>query len=380
MSVHIPPEPITCRQCGSLIAPQTVQCRRCGRYRDAGWLENALLASLIPSAYSRMAGTLVLVGLIVLWELIVVIATRGDAFPSASSFSLLQFGAMHGAFVNFGQWWRAGTSIFLHHDLLHLLMNLYALAIVGPILEALVDRYRVWSIFLVGGVASMVISHFWYGLGVFGTPYLYISAGASGAVCALIGATFVQARSEHRSADIASQMLRWSLFMLVIGLMAGGVNNSAHVGGWFVGAGIQALLLRLSSPAKSTKATKILSGIMALLIAVCFAFAGLHMRDLPSYSANDGQSRSMFLLPGKQGVDWSRSDQVRAWNTCRARINDGDDTRSETAEAVVEVCRLNAAFNGFDPVAWRLLELAYRGVDAPKKEAAARRVASQLRR
>lgn len=377
MSVHTPPEPVTCRECGALVAPRTIQCRRCGRYRDAGAVESAVLRALIPTSQNAVAGTLSLAAVIIIWALVVTIATRGDAFPAASSFTLLQFGALQGPFVLFGQYWRAGTSMFLHHDLIHLLMNLYALAIVGPLLEQLVDRYRVWSIFLLGGMASMLISHFWYASGVFGAPYIYVSAGASGAVCALIGATFIEARRSPNTGEIAKRMLMWSLFMLGIGLLVKGVNNSAHIGGWVAGATLQWLLMQSHRP---LLLSKLGAGVGALLVVACFAFAGLQMRGLPSYNANDGYDRSMMLLPGKKGVEWSRSDQVHAWNSCRSKVSEGADASPSSAGEVLEACRLNAALNGFDAMSWRMLELAYRGVGDERHANAARRVALNLQR
>lgn len=365
-SVHDLPEPTTCRQCGSLIAPQTTQCRRCGRYRDAGAIESAVLQALVPSSMSKLAGTLILAAVIIIWQLVVVVATRGDAFPGASSYSLSQFGAMHGAMVLFGQWWRACTSMFLHHDLIHILMNLYALAIVAPLLESQTDRYRVWSTFLVGGAASMVGSHIWYGLGLTGNAYVYVSAGASGAVCALIGATYVYAKARHHTGTLAQQMLRWSLFMLVIGLFLGGlnINNAAHISGWVVGALLQMVYNR--QPTVALPASKWMSLIFLILTLLSFSMAGMNMRESPAYLSNDGVERGGgFLMPSRPGTAWGRSDQTHAWNTCRDHLV-GDKSGEVSAEQRVEYCELNARINGFQPASWRMLERAYLLAENPR--------------
>src|SRR5690625_5068351 len=96
MSVHAPKEPETCRNCGGLVAPQSVQCRRCGRYKDAGPVEYSLLHAVVPQSMARSAATMLLGVIIVLWELVRVVGTRGDALRAASGFTLIQFGGMNG--------------------------------------------------------------------------------------------------------------------------------------------------------------------------------------------------------------------------------------------------------------------------------------------
>lgn len=375
MGVHDKQEPETCRNCGALIAPRNVQCHRCGRYRDAGVIGNAILTVLIPPSMSRYSGTLILGSLLVLWEFIVILVTRGDALPSASSFTLIQFGAMNGPFILFGQWWRTGTSIFLHHDLLHLAMNVYALMVVGRALEELTDRYRVIVVFLIGGMLSMAISHFWYVLGVFGTPYLYTSAGASGAVCALIGATYVHARQHLHTEHIARTMLKWSLYMLVFGLMVGGINNAAHIGGWFMGAGMEFLF---SKPQVPRSAPRYLVGFSWLLVIACFVLGLLTIRGLPVYVHDDAYPRQVLFFASQEGTPWNRSIQKRAWSTCRDAIQDGLEHDHTKAASVLHDCQLNVALNGSQQGAWYLLELAYRGIDDPQRARAAHRVARVL--
>lgn len=377
MSVHDRKEPETCRKCGSLVTPRNVQCRRCGRYRHAGPVENAILHGLIPQSVSPYAATVIIGAVIVLWEVIIAIATRGDALPSASSFTLIQFGAMNGPHVLFGEWWRASTSIFLHHGVIHLLMNLYALFIVGRVLESFTDRYRVASVFLFGGILSMVISHGWYALAPFsGTPYAYVSAGASGGISALIGAAYMAARKQLQTQHIEKTMLRWSIFMLIFGLFVGGINNAAHIGGWVVGALFTELILIRKDYV--IPITKVVSGVCIAVVLGSFAMAGLQMKGLPSYTPNSAHDRQSILLPGKKGVSWGRSAESQAWNTCREHVEARDYNDASKAEEMLHDCKLNAALNPYQPGAWRMMELAYMGVQQPKRAQAARRVARKI--
>src|SRR5690625_7214128 len=109
MSVHAPKEPETCRNCGGLVAPQSVQCRRCGRYKDAGPVENTLLHDLGPQSTAPIAATMLLSVIIVLWDMVILLVTRGDALPAASGFTLIQFCALDGPRVVFARWCRTAT-------------------------------------------------------------------------------------------------------------------------------------------------------------------------------------------------------------------------------------------------------------------------------
>lgn len=379
MSVHAPKEPETCRNCGGLVAPQSVQCRRCGRYKDAGPVENTLLHALVPQSMAPMAATMLLGVIIVLWELVIVLVTRGDALPAASGFTLIQFGAMNGPHVVFGQWWRTATSIFLHHSVIHLLMNLYALVIVGRLLERMSDRYRVLSVFLLGGILSMAISHYWYALGLWGRPsYAYTSAGASGGISALIGACYMAARRQHRTAHIAKSMLQWSLFMLIFGLFVSGINNAAHIGGWVVGAVFTQLILFRER--YTIAATKAVSALGLLVVIGSFTAAGVGMKGIPSYAPNSVHSRQSMFLPGKDGVPWPRSDEALAWDTCRRHMEDRDYNDRAKADEVVRDCTLNVRLNPLQPGAWRMMELAYQGVGDARRAKAAGRTARAIAR
>lgn len=379
MSVHAPKKPETCRKCGALVAPQTVQCRRCNRYRGAGPIENALLHALVPQSVNAFAATALLGVTIVLWELIVVIATRGDALPAASSATLIQFGATNGPHMVFGQWWRAATSIFLHHSVLHLLMNLYALVIVGRLLEQMSDRYRVLSVFLLGGIASMAISHGWYALGLFGrASFAYTSAGASGGISALIGASYFAARRHLHTEHIAKSMLNWSLFMLVFGLFVSGINNAAHIGGWVVGALFTEVILVREY--LTTRITKVVSGLCLVVVAGSFALAALSMWGMPSYAPNSVHDRQSMILPGKKGVTWARSDEAQAWDACRRHVETREIHDGTKAQEVLRDCTWNVRLNPYQPGAWRMLELAYAGAGHGAKAQAAARTARAIAR
>jgi membrane associated rhomboid family serine protease len=85
-----------------------------------------------------------------------------------------------------GEWWRLVTSSFVHYGLLHIAFNMYALYLLGSVLERYIGSLRFAAVYLVSGLA-----------GSFGalllTPNSF-TAGASGAVFGLMGALFVLER------------------------------------------------------------------------------------------------------------------------------------------------------------------------------------------
>ncbi|MEP7378769.1 MAG: rhomboid family intramembrane serine protease [Chloroflexota bacterium] len=133
-----------------------------------------------------------------------------------------------------GEYWRLLTVTLVHGGILHLLMNMYALWIVGPLAEALYGRAVYLAMYLIAGVGGSIGS------------YLFVAApsvGASGAIFGLFGLVFAATyfhkpllRAQARA--ITSQIGILIVLNLVIGFGIGGfaqIDNAAHVGGLLVG-------------------------------------------------------------------------------------------------------------------------------------------------
>lgn len=159
---------------------------------------------------------------------------------------LVDFGAKVGPLVATGQSWRLFTAMFLHIGVLHLLFNLYALYALGPMVEGYFGHVRFLAIYLVGGLFGSLASYAF-------SPA--VSAGASGAIFALAGATtvyFLRYRDNFgaQGRAILQNMLVVIGINLVFGLSARGIDNFAHMGG-LVGGAVMAwgLLPRYQVPA-----------------------------------------------------------------------------------------------------------------------------------
>ncbi|MDX5419266.1 MAG: rhomboid family intramembrane serine protease, partial [Hymenobacteraceae bacterium] len=65
----------------------------------------------------------------------VVLTLAGMHVLSPEGQDLIEVGANFGPYTLTGEWWRLFTSMFLHIGIIHLLVNMYALANIGGVLE-----------------------------------------------------------------------------------------------------------------------------------------------------------------------------------------------------------------------------------------------------
>lgn len=329
----------TCPKCGALITPQLERCRQCGTYLHGTRAEGWFLA-MLPGPLRSAPGS----GAIAVAIVVAYLATAVLALPSSplgfTSYTLRHVGATHGPSILLGEWWRLATSIFVHHDLVHLGFNLYALAIVGPVVEKLYDRKKMVLMYLLAGVASMAVSHFWY---VSTGKLLVTSGGASGAVCGLIGAAWVGARRfTPPQPHIAQGMKRWAVALAVFGFVVPGINNAAHGGGLVVGAALAAVFP--IGITRTVSAQRMLSVVTTLAVAgvlACFGFMLSEARGYPGSLDDD------FYVPTLAGIrlgsapDWEDSAQVAADEACRG-IARTDRPIEEKLHACEFAMRVNA--------------------------------------
>ncbi len=119
---------------------------------------------------------------------------------------------------------------FLHYGATHLLLNMWALYIVGPPLEMWLGRLRFGALYALSGLGGSVLAYLL-------SPLNTATAGASGAVFGLFGATFVVGK--RLALDV-----RWVVAVIVINLVftfvipavsSQLISWQAHVGGLVTG-------------------------------------------------------------------------------------------------------------------------------------------------
>lgn len=124
-----------------------------------------------------------------------------------------------------GQFYRLATSAFLHYGVVHLLLNMWALYVVGPSLEIVLGRLRFGALYALSALGGSVIVYLF-------APLNAATAGASGAVFGLFGATFVVGR--RLRVDVG-----WAAAVIVINLAFSfsipNISWQGHVGGLLTG-------------------------------------------------------------------------------------------------------------------------------------------------
>jgi rhomboid protease GluP len=143
----------------------------------------------------------------------------------------LDWGANFGPLVWAGEYWRLFTSLFLHFNFLHILMNMLALYNLGPIIEMALGPFQMLSLYLVSGVAGSVMSAYWH--------QDALSLGASGAIFGLLGAftslilqkKLVSSAPGHNPLSSAFKTIALNIAISLIP----GIDMSAHMGGLIAG-------------------------------------------------------------------------------------------------------------------------------------------------
>lgn len=154
---------------------------------------------------------------------------------------MFEHGAMYvPAVVEGKEYYRLFTCMFLHFGAEHLTMNMLLLLFAGDMLEERVGIIRYLIIYLGGGLAGNLLS-----LAVsLQTGEFAVSAGASGAIFAVIGALICIVWKHHGNAPGINGrgLMAMAALNLAQGFFNDGVDGMAHLGG-AIGGFILALLL-----------------------------------------------------------------------------------------------------------------------------------------
>jgi membrane associated rhomboid family serine protease len=144
-----------------------------------------------------------------------------------------QIAGQPGAFgVADGEYYRLLTAAFLHAGVFHILMNMFALAQLGPVLEAALGRLRFTALYLLSALGGSVLSY------LLSDPF-QLGVGASGAIFGLFGAYYVVVR---RLGGETRSIVTLLVINLVITFAVPIIDWRAHLGGLVTGALVAAAL------------------------------------------------------------------------------------------------------------------------------------------
>ena len=164
------------------------------------------------------------------------------------------------------RWWTLITANYLHGSLLHLVFNVSSLRAVGNITMPIYGSARLFLIYAVSGIAAMAMSS------LAGIP---LTLGASGAICALIGAMSYddwRASKGNLKKRIASVGI-WIILIIVIGVALPNVNNWAHGIGFGTGF-VMGMFLWPQTTQNETTAFRF-AAILCMLLTISTLIYGL---------------------------------------------------------------------------------------------------------
>lgn len=171
--------------------------------------------------FTPITYTLTLIN-IVIWLCMILYLNRFSDVKLLEVGGLVHFNVVH------GEWYRLISSMFLHFNFEHILMNMLSLFIFGKIVESIIGSWRMLIIYIISGLYGNFVSL------SFNTTT--ISVGASGAIFGLIGSIFViMYLSKNFNKKMIGQLLIALVVLIVFSLFMSNINIMAHLGGFISG-------------------------------------------------------------------------------------------------------------------------------------------------
>ena len=310
-----------CRSCGAIVGAGEEKCAVCGATtsshgtpkppRLAADRETIRFARAVLNRPYKFTIVILIANLLVfllMWH------SSGMTMHALSEFPepvLLAYGAKLNSLINHDhQWWRFITPMFVHVNLVHLLVNMYSLWVVGPYVEKLYGSAKFVVFWVLTGIAGVVASY----LTVVdsGSPISSVgrfllktrdapSAGASGALFGLVGVLFVFGiKFRHELPEgfkraFGTGLIPMILLNLFIGYIGRGlIDNAAHLGGLVAGAGL-ALVVGYRRPGEKTGIAFTWQALQYLaigIVAVSFLLVVQHFPPLAVLAAAQSRQSS----------------------------------------------------------------------------------------
>ena len=173
---------------------------------------------------------------------------------------LLQYGSKVNSLILDGQYFRFISPMFLHGDIVHLMVNCYSLFIVGSQVERLMGRGKFVAVYFVSGILGNIASF------AFSS---HSSVGASGALFGLMGVLlyFVIKRPALLKSSYGANLITTLIINITYGFMNTQIDNHAHLGGLLGGVLCSAAIYE-PKPSKSTKTVKLVSAILLVVVFI----------------------------------------------------------------------------------------------------------------
>jgi membrane associated rhomboid family serine protease len=223
---------VRCTRCDRPICPDCMnsasvgfQCPECVREGRATTRQaRTAFGGMVPAQVGQVTRLLIAINVVVF-----IIQQTSNTFTEKyaliSDAFVPQISLAHRVGVAHGEYYRLLTSAFMHQNVLHIAFNMYALLVVGPIVEHALGRLRFVVLYLLAALGGSAVAY------VFASPTSE-TLGASGAIFGLFAALFVVAR---RLGTDASGIVATIAINLVITFTLPNISWEGHLGGLVTG-------------------------------------------------------------------------------------------------------------------------------------------------
>ncbi|WP_328389700.1 rhomboid family intramembrane serine protease [Nocardia sp. NBC_00416] len=262
------PTGLSCTRCGRPACPECLRpasvgqhCVDCVRADQRSTQKVRTASGAVASRNSVPFVTYSLIALNVLVYAITVAQSRSLMANEGGS-SLFVDWVMYPPAVAAGDWFRVIGSGFLHYGLIHLLLNMFALYIVGRDIEMVLGRVRYLAVYLIsllGGSAAVML-----------LAQNSLTAGASGAVYGLFGAITVILIRLRQNPNSMLILIGINVF---ISFSLPGISLWGHLGG--LAAGTLATLGIMFLPAWVRARTPERARLVGFIALAALGFAAL---------------------------------------------------------------------------------------------------------
>ncbi|MDR1442401.1 MAG: rhomboid family intramembrane serine protease [Bifidobacteriaceae bacterium] len=204
--------------------------------------------------------------------------------------------------------WRIVTAAFMHASIIHLLLNMYALWVVGSFMEQQLGRARFLSVYLGSALGGHVMILIYFRLFDYTQAGAYTgTVGASGAIFGLFAATLLSARKLRANVSGIAMVIGLNL---IISFTVPNISWQGHLGGLVTG-GLMALAIVYAPPARRRLwAVLAPTAVVVLTVLVMYLTAPPSGPRASAGSLHPGSVRALEAPAGpvsgtpRLGPDW----------------------------------------------------------------------------
>jgi rhomboid protease GluP len=187
----------------------------------------------------------------------------GVPFLGPETQDIIDWGGNYGPLTTENEWWRLLSACFVHIGLLHLIVNCFALAYAGLLLESYLKKWGLLITYIFCGIIASLSSLYW--------NKDIVSAGASGAIFGLFGILLIAVLLNLLDKKPTIKLAISIVLLIIINIgysFTDKIDTAAHLSGFGIGLLFGLILYFLKK--KRTIALLLISSTASILIVFLF--------------------------------------------------------------------------------------------------------------